>query len=468
MKNRILSIVRYLLQYKEQFLNDETRYRFEIVNVILLLSLFGLAFGIIGNIIRGTEGFVIVETSLLLSGIAMLIALRSYPKSFSLVVALLSVEYTLFYIFLLYTSHPADMKHLWLFTYPIIIMNLQPCRRALFWLLLLITAIAAAPFQNFVEVDFTPYQVLYLGVVITLVSIITVFYKRVMTKAHEKILEQQNRLRDFNAKLEQLVDEKTAELSELNSRLEEKVQQKVEELLQKDEILTKQSRQAVMGEMIAMIAHQWRQPLSSVTLQISSLQIGKMLNGRMDEEEVERSLSQINETIMYLSETIEDFKRYFQPDKKEAEVDIADAIRRALNFTMPRLRTKSIDVLFDETQTYIIHTHLNELIQVILNILNNAIDVLEERMIEAPKIFIELERIGGEIKISIEDNAGGIADEALTKIFEPYFSTKGKNGTGLGLYMSQMIAQKQLRGSIEATNTQKGARFCVTIGDAAL
>ncbi|WP_428739627.1 ABC transporter substrate-binding protein [Sulfurimonas sp.] len=256
----------------------------------------------------------------------------------------------------------------------------------------------------------------------------------------------QRKLKLFNKNLESKVKLQTKKLIEYNHSLEKSVQEKVEELIEKDEILTSQSKQAVMGEMISMIAHQWRQPLNNITLQIANLQLKNLLEVKIDKEEMEKTFEEINSAIMYLSETIDDFKTYFRKDKECVDVALEELIHKAINLIKPRVG--NIDIHVDIYDDITMQVYVNELVQVLLNILNNAIDAYKNSTSTNKKINISLRNQNNMYIITIEDFAGGIKKENLERLFEPYFSTKGKNGTGLGLYMSQMIIEKQFSGTI--------------------
>ena len=274
------------------------------------------------------------------------------------------------------------------------------------------------------------------------------------------MLYYQRKIRRFNLELEQKVKEKTKELQELNEQLEALVKQKVEEIVQKDRLLAIQSKQAIMGEMITMIAHQWRQPLNTLTLQISNLQLRRMTGELVDIEEYDRTLEQISKTITYLSETIDDFQTFFHPDRKLSHTKLKELVEKALNFIRPRLKGTSIDVEVNIDQDIEFNVYVNELIQVLLNIFNNAIDALLECDRDEKKISVYAQ-VDGDVKIYIKDTACGIDEEIIDRLFEPYFSTKGKNGTGLGLYMSQMIIQKQFGGDIRVESSKAGSTFII-------
>jgi signal transduction histidine kinase len=276
----------------------------------------------------------------------------------------------------------------------------------------------------------------------------------------------QRKLKSFNKELEKQVNLKTKELREINESLEATVEEKIEELIQKDEILTAQSKQAVMGEMISMIAHQWRQPLNTITLQISNIELKEMMNQEVTKAELKELLKEISNSIVYLSNTIDDFKTYFHPDKEATLTVIDEILEKSLSFIEPRIVRNGITIEKTGAVDSEVFVYANELIQVFLNILNNAIDAYEagggstqERVIR-----IEVDKsTNDKILIKISDNAGGINEENLQKIFEPYFSTKGKNGTGLGLYMSKMIIEKQFNGYINVISSNGETTFTVEI-----
>ncbi len=275
----------------------------------------------------------------------------------------------------------------------------------------------------------------------------------------------QRKLKRFNYELEQSVAKKTKELRQINDSLEINVQEKVNELIQKDEILTKQSRQAVMGEMISMIAHQWRQPLNMIALKISNIQLQEMLNQSVTKEELLTILKEINDTIQYLSNTIDDFKTYFQPNKNTTHTTLKKLIQKSIGFIDARLKKENIRIEMDKLEDLSLNIYSSELIQVILNLLNNAIDAyVENKDIEEERvIFISSHINGSRIQIVVEDRAGGIKADVMKRLFEPYFSTKEKNGTGLGLYMSKMILEKQFGGDIFVESKDGKTKFIIEI-----
>jgi len=418
------------------FNEDETelKSKFQMMNIAIMLSSVGLMFGIMSNIFKGIGGLIPLEVVLLSINILLFFLLRYKKNSLSFVSIIETGQFTFLFLFLLYVSEPSQLKHIWIFTYPIVLLYFQNEKSAKYWLAFMVSMLLVVPIQPFFDVFYTMFQVVYLSVVLLIVSVIIYFYKRKMDEAKATILEQQQELKS-----------------------------QVEELTAKDKLLSQQSKQAVMGEMISMIAHQWRQPLSTVTLSISDLQLKNMLGKEVDEEYRDKTLQEISDTVVYLSETIDDFQTYFSPNKELSHVTITEIVEKAINFTKARLDGSNIELKFSYESDEKIATYANELIQVILNILNNAIDELVEKKHSNPCICIDVKDNPDNYILSIQDNGNGISKENIDTIFEPYYSTKGKNGTGLGLYMSQMIMEKQFNSKIEIHSSDNGACFSMEI-----
>ncbi len=230
-----------------------------------------------------------------------------------------------------------------------------------------------------------------------------------------------------------------------------------------DRQLLVQTKYAQMGEMINMIAHQWRQPLSAITATAASLQV-KVGMDKYDKELFNEQLEKVNSFSQYLSETIEDFRNFFMTTKQKETFNVEGMINTSLKLTESLFKSKDISVETHLDSKIEITSFENELLQVVINILKNSYDALLENEVEEAKIIINLfEESDRSVKITVEDNAGGIPDDIRDKIFDPYFSTKSKNGTGLGLYMSRVIVVDHCKGSIETTNTDDGACFTISL-----
>ncbi|ACM92828.1 multi-sensor signal transduction histidine kinase [Nautilia profundicola AmH] len=255
------------------------------------------------------------------------------------------------------------------------------------------------------------------------------------------------------------------ELKILNDTLEDKVQEEIQKNREKEKQLILQSRMALMGELLSMIAHQWRQPLNVMSLIISQLKIDFDL-GDINEKEIKKSIIKIEELIQHLSNTIDDFRKFYRREDSVQSVDLKNIIEQTLNIAKPSIENKNIKIIQDIKCKKKVKTFPNELKQVLLNIIRNAEDILKERKIQDPyiKIKVYYDYKKNLCIIDIEDNGGGIREDIIDKIFNPYFTTKDeRNGTGLGLYMSKQIVEERLKGKLYAFNSEVGAVFRIEL-----
>jgi len=252
------------------------------------------------------------------------------------------------------------------------------------------------------------------------------------------------------------------ERKEYSRRLEETVKQEIRKNQQQQLLMLQQSRLAQMGEMISMIAHQWRQPLNNLSL-INQLLITKYAKGNLDDTAMEYFKENSKKQINLMTTTIDDFRNFFKKENQPKEFCIYNVIEDVIDMTEAVYTKNGIEIVLEIEKNYKVMGYANGVAQVLLNIINNAKDALIERGISEKKIVITTHKVESDkLKIVIRDNAGGIPLEIMDKIFDPYFSTKEeKNGTGLGLYMSKMIIQKQIKGSIDVCNDSAGAMFVI-------
>jgi len=231
----------------------------------------------------------------------------------------------------------------------------------------------------------------------------------------------------------------------------------------KDQQLIEQSRLAQMGEMLSMIAHQWRQPLSAISSTAVGLEL-KAQRGDLDRDKVLRLAQNISKYSQHLSQTINDFRDFFKTEKEEVETSYDEMLDSVLNIVEVSIENKNIDIIKQLNSKDSFKTYSNEVKQVILNLLKNAEDILIERDIEKAYIKVKTYQEDNRYILEIEDNGGGVPDEIVDKIFNPYFSTKiAKNGTGLGLYMSKTIIEEHCKGNLNVHNGEKGAIFRITL-----
>lgn len=252
------------------------------------------------------------------------------------------------------------------------------------------------------------------------------------------------------------------ELGALNSTLNDKVDEAVKRYLASEELIIIQARSAIIGEMLSMVAHQWRQPLSIIGMVISKMRI-VALSAKVRDEEFLTDIGVVNRNVDYLSDTIEDFKNFFKPEVKKEWHSASMICEQLQSLADPILKMYKIDLditLNDDRKFFI---YGSELVQVLLSIVSNSKDAIVEQHNEHGKIIIicEYKALSAMYRFSILDNAGSIAPDIIKVMFEPYISSKGITGTGLGLYMAKTIIEKHFKGTISSKNIEGGA--CITI-----
>lgn len=226
----------------------------------------------------------------------------------------------------------------------------------------------------------------------------------------------------------------------------------IEENSKQQHILSQQSKMAAMGEMIGNIAHQWRQPLSVITTVASGMKLQKEFN-TLDDKTFNDSIDNITNSAQYLSKTIDDFRNFFRTDKNESIFSINECLDKVIKLTAAQFKNNEI-IFIKNLKDFNILGLENEFIQALINILNNAKDALLEKD-GIRVIIISTYDENHKAFIKIEDNAGGIDEKIIDKIFEPYFTTKHQSkGTGIGLYMTEKIITKHMNGAIEIKNSE--------------
>lgn len=290
--------------------------------------------------------------------------------------------------------------------------------------------------------------------------------KLVTTKLpHSDIIELNTLLDNFSAM--------SHELQNLYDSMDKKIKEGILENMETQKMMIYQSRLAQMGEMISMIAHQWRQPLGAISTVTASIKLKQSLKkfdlttqeGRIAQDEfLTTAIDKIENYIQFLTNTIDDFRNFFKPDQRHEKSSLAHIIEKTLRIIGKSLDVHKIAVEIDNRSTREFITYEAQVTQVLINILKNAQDVLLDKKIENATIRLNAYEEKEFFVIEIEDNAGGIPEAIISKVFDPYFSTKAeKNGTGLGLYMSKTIIEEHCHGILSVCNTERGAKFSVKI-----
>ncbi|MFW5687325.1 MAG: PAS domain S-box protein [Bacteroidota bacterium] len=252
-------------------------------------------------------------------------------------------------------------------------------------------------------------------------------------------------------------------LEELNETLENQVMAEVKKNREKDELMLLQSRQAAMGEMIGNIAHQWRQPLNALSLMVYDL-TDAFRFGEIDSMYIDKSEADIKAVLSYMSQTIDDFRNFFKPNREMQSFFLFDVVKKSISFIDATLKNSGIKLITDIDHNIVLFGYESEFAQVLLNIINNARDALLYNEVSEPLIRITASASHEMANVSVTDNGGGIDPVIIHKIFDPYFTTKEQGkGTGVGLYMSKTIIERNMKGVIWATNKENGAEFVIRI-----
>ena len=235
------------------------------------------------------------------------------------------------------------------------------------------------------------------------------------------------------------------------------------ELREKEELMLVQSKNAAMGEMISMIAHQWRQPITTISMMANNILADIELEV-FEEQTAKKFAQELSKQTQYLSKTIEDFRNFFKQDKAAEEIKLEVIFDDIDSIISASLKNNNIDLIVNYDKSIVLKTYTRELLQVLINLIKNSKEAFEDKHIKNAKIVVDVSEGEKTLTIKVSDNAGGIAKEHMENIFNAYFTTKeGQNGTGLGLYMSRMIVEKHLKGSMMVSNTQDGAMFRISL-----
>jgi PAS domain S-box-containing protein len=282
--------------------------------------------------------------------------------------------------------------------------------------------------------------------------------KEVMLR--EELIKKEAEYEELNRSLEKRVEEQTRELKELNQTLEKRVRDEIAKNEDKQRVMFWQSRHASLGQMLANIAHQWRQPLTELSLAMFNIKKA-VQNDRV--EDVSKFYDESKNIIKNMSQTIDDFTNFFSPDKEKHYFNISESIQEAIGLLESVVNDGMITIKtnFEDIEVLGI---TNELTQVMINLINNSKDAFIHNSILLREIAITTKREKGFALIEVQDNAGGIAKENIEKIFEPYFTTKHKSrGTGLGLFMSKMICEQGLGGTLDVKSKKNTTTFSIKI-----
>ncbi len=291
------------------------------------------------------------------------------------------------------------------------------------------------------------YVMINIGIIISMIIMVILICKIIK---HRFLLQSE-------------VNEKTKRLEELNEDLQAEIQKQLHQIRQKDGLLIEQAKHASMGEMIGNIAHQWRQPLNALGLLLQKIPLMYERN-KLDKETLDHTVQKGMDLINKMSTTIDDFRYFLQENKDSDTFRLIDTVENCHALLSTILEHESITLQVAVDSDIHLKGHSNELSQVLLNILNNAKDALIEMSVPNPLITVSAYHDNHQVIIEITDNAGGIPENIINKIFEPYFTTKEEGkGTGIGLFMSKRIIEERMQGRLNIVNVKDGAKFSIIL-----
>ncbi|MEA3498418.1 MAG: hybrid sensor histidine kinase/response regulator [Campylobacterota bacterium] len=295
-------------------------------------------------------------------------------------------------------------------------------------------------------------------------------FTSIIQKVIEK-LENKQKIYEYKNYLEQKVNEKTKELEIFNTNLEQRVKDEIAKNKDKDKLIIEQTKMASLGEMIGNIAHQWRQPLSVISIGATGLKL-QSEHGLLTDQLLNKTCDSINDNAQYLSKTIDDFKCFIKGDRKFKQFNLKNIFDNFISIVDSSIKNYDINLILDLNEEIIMNGYENELIQCFINIFNNSVDALNDTKTEDSMVFISIKKVDSNALIIFKDNAGGISDDIIKKIFDPYFTTKHKSqGTGLGLNITYRLIVDGMNGTIEVNNQNfiynkekhNGAEFTISL-----
>ncbi len=436
------------------FAEDEYIFKYKFIALSTLINVLVVALSLIA-LLRYADGNIsqaMIDAGLVGSFIVSSVILRFSKKSFKIISRILLLL-ALSVAALQLVWYPESKSRIaWFSTMVYVGFFLLDRREGWLWVSTIIAGLIGIYFYepSFIALSHMEFATFIINLL--LIAILLNWYEKIKEEGYTIHAKHKR-------ELEEAILLKTQELQQLNATLHNRVDMEIDKNRNKDKQMIHQSRLAQMGEMISMIAHQWRQPLAAISATASALQL-KVARKKYDEEVFLDSIKQINEYSQHLSSTIDDFRNFFSPNKEKSLFRLKECIEGSIKIIGSSLSNKNIEVTTEILCDEEIYSYPNEIRQVILNLLKNAEDILVEKQIENPWIHIRVNELGPMQIVEIADNAGGVPEEIKDKIFDPYFTTKTKrDGTGLGLYMSKTIIEDNCGGKIDVYNGSQGAVF---------
>ncbi|MDC7243056.1 MAG: HAMP domain-containing sensor histidine kinase, partial [Sphaerochaetaceae bacterium] len=309
-------------------------------------------------------------------------------------------------------------------------------------------------------------------IMIILVILLAIWMSNYITSKTQKLIKgtQHFSKNDLDYKIEVTSNDEIGKLETAFNEMAQKLKKEIQTNKTKDTILIQKNKMAEMGDMMASILHQWKQPLNAIHMTTSSIKLFTEINQPLSDEKLKEKLEQIDKQIYLMNDTMDDFRDFFRPTQKQW-YKISSTVKKVIALIDGLYTPKGIKVLFHINSDSMLNGYPNEMMQVIINLINNSRDAILENQSSIKDIHINVDKQENFTIISISDLAGGIPKEYFENIFKPYFTSKSKDkGTGIGLHLSKLIIEK-VKGSIKVENhTQviddkeyKGARFIIKV-----
>ena len=427
---------------------ERQRFRFRTLNVMFLLAIFASLYYAIFYYFRDEYvDFYIFERNILFSLISALLFmwLRYFPTMYKRVLyTFIAVLYLLF-IHILYIQVDDSSRQLW-FIMPIVVgYYLSGSSLGIVTTLLSIMVLITYNMQSYYPSNISFFSLFDIIGIMVLLSILIAIFQKEYQRVVYILKNNEQKLRDLNGVLDEKIEEELAKSEE------------------KTALIIKESRFAQMGKILSMIAHHWRQPLSSISTSSANMKMSIMLKDSSDEKYL-HNIESIDYHVNRLSKTINDFRSFFQSSQQLTVTTAQKIMKDAFNIIQETMTDNGIIFDLNLTDNATVKVYKNEMVQAVLNILTNANEIFEE--FPNRKSWMGIRSFHDEmyVYIEIEDNAGGIKLERLSDMFEPYFSTKkSKSGTGLGLYISKTIIESQAHGKLDVKQTEEGLCFTIAI-----
>lgn len=456
---------------------DDSRFRqVYLINTLSLVMITALFFYIFFNLfVSKLYILAFVEMVVFVVAFIPIVILRKL-QNVSLAATLVTINLFLLMLFFIYENGHKDYALAQAVFLPVMAIFLKGKRFGLLYSLLFISIILYIAYNGVNVWEAAPFTITSFTNLLSLYIVVIMmvyFFESSRKEAFSFIKEASEREHKNNLKLHEksiLLHRANEELTLYKKDLEAEVNKILAEKQAQEETLKQQSKMATMGEMISSIAHQWKQPLTATASIVNTIKMTEQCNETPNQVYLDY-MEKIDKQIEFMNETIRDFSNFFKPHKVSESFNVSSLMQSVEKLLSAQYAEAKIDLITEfEDEEIMLKSFKNELIQVLINILNNAKDAVNEKL-EAKLLaegsgWVKMKMFKKEshIIITIEDNAGGIPPKILPNIFTPYFTTKSADkGTGIGLYMSQNIVEQSLQGNLSAQNGENGAIFTITL-----